>query len=481
MTKMPEENLSIEQSFDLAVQHYQKGNFQEAENLYRKILEANPKHYQSLGYLGLLAKQSKKYDISKKLLEKVIQINPNLAEARNNLGLLYQELGEYQKAINCYQKAVQINPNLAEPHSNLGLLYRELGEYQKAINCYQKAVQINPNFVKARNNLGLSYQELGEYQKAINCYQKAVQINPNLAEPHSNLGLLYRELGEYQKAINCYQKAVQINPNFVKARNNLGLSYQELGEYQKAINCYQKAIHLYNHALVLNPNNLRAYNNREIALHLLNSQAGVTTKTASEDYIKTLFDDYAKRFDHHLTTILDYKVPQFLINSLYTLIGSDLIFDNVIDLGCGTGLSGKEFRPISKRLVGIDLSPKMIEIAEGKRIYDLIENIEVNKYLETKSEKYDLFIATDLLIYVGDPTQLFSNISKTSKAKAIFLFSTESTQDKDYILTNQGRYAHSEEYIHRLAKLNKFTILNVENATIRTGIEGHLFILRYLG
>ena len=413
MTKMPEENLSIEQSFDLAVQHYQKGNFQEAENLYRKILEANPKHYQSLGYLGLLAKQSKKYDISKKLLEKVIQINPNLAEARNNLGLLYQELGEYQKAINCYQKAVQINPNLAEPHSNLGNLY----------------------------------QELGEYQKAINCYQKVVQINPNLAE----------------------------------ARNNLGLSYQELGEYQKAINCYQKAIHLYNHALVLNPNNLRAYNNREIALHLLNSQAGVTTKTASEDYIKTLFDDYAKRFDHHLTTILDYKVPQFLINSLYTLIGSDLIFDNVIDLGCGTGLSGKEFRPISKRLVGIDLSPKMIEIAKGKKIYDLIENIEVNKYLEKKSEKYDLFIATDFLIYLGDPTQLFSNISKTSKAKAIFLFSTESTQDKDYILTNQGRYAHSEEYIHQLAKLNKFTILNVENATIRTGIEGHLFILRYLG
>ena len=113
MTKMPEENLSIEQSFDLAVQHYQKGNFQKAENLYRKILEANPKHYQSLGYLGLLAKQSKKYDISKKLLEKVIQINPNLAEARNNLGLLYQELGEYQKAINCYQKADKINPNKA--------------------------------------------------------------------------------------------------------------------------------------------------------------------------------------------------------------------------------------------------------------------------------------------------------------------------------------------------------------------------------
>ncbi|HIB90987.1 TPA: tetratricopeptide repeat protein, partial [Candidatus Poribacteria bacterium] len=351
----------------------------------------------------------------------------------------------------------------------------------KAINCYQKAIQINPNLAEIHNNLGSLYQELGKTQEAMNCYQKAIQINPNLSEVHNNLGNLYRELGEYQKAINCYQKAIQINPNLAEARNNLGSLYRELGKTQEAMNCYQKAIDLYDHVLALNPNNSGAYSNRETALHLLNSQAGVTTKTASEDYIKTLFDDYAKRFDHHLTTILDYKVPQFLINSLYTLIGSDLIFDNVIDLGCGTGLSGKEFRPISKRLVGIDLSPKMIEIAEGKKIYDLIENIEVNKYLETKSEKYDLFIATDFLIYVGDPTRLFSNISKTSKPKAIFLFSTESTQDKDYVLTNQGRYAHSEEYIHQLAKLNKFTILNVENATIRKGIEGHLFILRYLG
>ena len=372
MTKMPKENLSIEQAFDLAVQHHQNGNFQEAEIFYTRILKTNPNHYQSLGNLGFLATQLKKYDASKKLLETTIQINPYYAEAHNNLGNVYYLQGKHQQAIICYQKALKLNPNVSKFYSNLGNLFQDLGKFGKAIN-------------------------------------------------------------------------------------------------------------LYDQALVLNPDNLRASSNRETALHLLNSQAGVTTKTASEDYIKTLFDDYAKRFDHHLTTILGYKVPQFLINSLYALIGSDLIFDNVIDLGCGTGLSGKEFRPISKRLVGIDLSSKMIEIAEGKKIYDLIENIEVNKYLETKSEKYDLFIATDLLIYVGDPTQLFSNISKTSKSKAIFLFSTESTQDKDYILTNQGRYAHSEEYIRQLVKLNKFTILNVENATIRKGIEGHLFILRYLG
>ena len=305
---------------------------------------------------------------------------------------------------------------------NLAIQHHQRGNFQEAISYYKKAIQINPNLSEAHNNLGYAYQGLGKTQEAINCYQKAIQINPNLSEVHNNLGYAYQELGKTQEAMNCYQKAIQINSDYVEAHNNLGHLYRELGKTQEAMNCYQKAIDLYDHVLALNPNNSGAYSSRETALHFLNSQAGVATKTAPEDYIKTLFDDYAKRFEQHLTIVLDYKVPQVLVNSLYSLLGSNLIFDNVIDLGCGTGLSGKEFRPISKRLVGIDLSPKMIEIAEGKKIYDLTENIEVNKYLETKSEKYDLFIATDLLIYVGDPTQLFSNISKTSKSKQFFCF-----------------------------------------------------------
>ena len=110
MEKLTEENLSIERAFDLAAQHHQKGNFQKAEILYRKILEKNPKHYQSLGNLGLLAMQFKKHDISKGLFIKAIQINPRCADAHNNLGNVLNYLGEDQKAIACYQKAVEYDP-----------------------------------------------------------------------------------------------------------------------------------------------------------------------------------------------------------------------------------------------------------------------------------------------------------------------------------------------------------------------------------
>ena len=369
----------LDEIFSLAAQHHQKGNYKDAENLYKQILEVNPTHYQSLGNLGLLAKQFNKYNISKGLLEKAIQTNPNFANAHYNLGNEYQELGETQQAINCYQQDIQISPN---PH----------------------------------------------------------------ADTYHNLGVLMKQVGETQQAINYYQQAIA----------------------------------LYDHVLISNPNDQRAHTSRQSTLHLLNSQVGVTTKTAPKHYIQSLFDDYAKRFDHHLTETLDYKVPQLLKNRLATQLGSNLTFDMAIDLGCGTGLSGEAFRPICRQLVGIDLSPKMIEKAEKKQVYDSIENGEINKYLERNSEKYDLFIATDLLIYVGDLTRLFSHVSKTSKSKAIFLFSTESVKNIDYILTSEVRYAHSTDYINQLAKLHKFNILRVENTTIRKKVEGQLFILQRL-
>ena len=275
----------LDEMFSLAARHHQKGNYKDAESLYKQILEVNPTHYQSLGNLGLLAKQFNKYNISRRLLEKAIQINPNFTSAHYNLGNIFQELGETQQAIDCYQQAIQITPNHADTYHNLGVLMTQVGKIQQAIGYYQHAID------------------------------------------------------------------------------------------------------LYDQVLLLNPNNRRVHTSRQNTLHLLNSQVGVSTKTTPKDYIQSLFDNYAKRFDYHLTETLDYKVPQLLKNRLTKQMGNKLTFDMAIDLGCGTGLSGEAFRPICRQLVGIDLSPKMIEKAEKKQVYDIVENGEINEYLEHNSEK----------------------------------------------------------------------------------------------
>ena len=85
-------------------------------------------------------------------------------------------------------------------------------------------------------------------------------------------------------------------------------------------------------------------------------------KTAPAQYIRNLFDFYAPKFDKHLVEKLNYRNPKlFLEQVLKVTHRRDL---DVLDLGCGTGLCGLEFRSYARQMVGVDLSPEMVKLAE---------------------------------------------------------------------------------------------------------------------
>ena len=146
-------NLTTKETFNLAVQNHKKNNLDVAENLYKKILEKDSNHFQSICFLGTLSIQIKNFERAKKLLNKAIGIQPNNANVNNNLGIVNNELEDYQKAINYFQKAIKIQPNHANAHNNLGNVFKVLGEHQKAISCYQNAIKINPSNTSIINGL----------------------------------------------------------------------------------------------------------------------------------------------------------------------------------------------------------------------------------------------------------------------------------------------------------------------------------------
>ena len=187
--------MTIEKTFDLAVQNHKKNNFQVAENLYKEVLKINPNHFGSIFLLGTLSIKIKNFDRAIQLLNQAILIQPNHAQSHNNLGVVFVELGEVQKAISCYQKAISIQPNYADAHYNLGNVLDKLNKHQEAIICYEKVIQINPNYVAAHYNQGNALKELGEFKKAISCYQKAINSKHNYAPAYNNMlfTLLYME------------------------------------------------------------------------------------------------------------------------------------------------------------------------------------------------------------------------------------------------------------------------------------------------
>ncbi|RLC23963.1 MAG: hypothetical protein DRH56_07065 [Deltaproteobacteria bacterium] len=170
-----------------------------------------------------------------------------------------------------------------------------------------------------------------------------------------------------------------------------------------------------------------------------------------------------------------------LKSALETVTGREIRFRNAMDLGCGTGLSGAAFRPNCDRLSGIDLSPNMIEAAREKELYDSLEVGDFLTLLREKKDPFDLVIAADVLVYIGDLAPVFQSVRSCLNRDGYLVFSTEKTDREGYVLRDTGRYAHSREYIESLAERSGFSLLACRTANIRKDreawIEGNLFVL----
>lgn len=403
--------------------------------------------------------------------QRALAINPNIAEAHYNLGIIFWKQGRPGEAISSFRSAIAADPNDAYSYYNLANMLQGQGRMDEAIASYQRAIAINPNYAEAHNNLGNLLQEQGRLDEAISSYRSAIAADPNDAYSHYNLGNVLQEHGRADEAMASYRSAIAINPGYMEAYNSLGYMLQQQGKIDEAIDAYQKA-------LEKDPDN-------PIAAHMLAALTGQTTESAPSKYVKTLFDYFSRNFEDQLVEKLDYRSPRLLREALDRLLDKDILFQNAIDLGCGTGLSGIEFRQITKRLSGIDISPKMIEKAREKDIYDHVHVADIIDFLKETQGRYDLFLATDVLVYMGNLNPLFSLVEKHALSGAYFLFLTESADEKDYILRPTGRYAHSLNYIQTLAGEHHFEIAINQPAVIRKhhdgGIMGDHLILRYLG
>ena len=220
----------------------------------------------------------------------------------------------------------------------------------------------------------------------------------------------------------------------------------------------------------------------ETAAHCLAALTGRTTSAAPLSYVRDGFDRYAERFDKHLVEGLGYAAPSLLRRELDAAAPGS-VFARAVDLGCGTGLSGTPFRDACNHLTGIDLSARMLEKAREKGIYDRLCQAEAIAFLNDTVEEFDLVIAADMLIYIGDLKPLFSAVGRRTQPGAVFLCSTESSDiDADYTLNQTGRYAHQRDYVRRLAAAHGFDFCRTNSANLRKErdqwVTGNLFVLK---
>ena len=478
--------MTVQESFETARHLHRSGRFAEAEALCREILIAKPHHADALHLLGVIAGQNGRHEEAVALFRDAVALRPDHPEAQKNLGVALKAIGRDDEAIAAYRQAIALDPDYTEAHKNLGNLLLGKGQIDQAIAAYRDAITRMPTFAEAWSNLGAALRHAGRLDEAAAACREAINSKPDYAEAHSNLGNALFDQGKLDEAIASYRTALRLSPRFAAACNNLGIALIATGQPAEAIAAYQTAIRLrpdyadafanLGHALKEQGRTAEAIAAYRQATslkpdspdwqHVLAALAGDSSPTTTPaSYLRKLFDPYAPEFDAHLTGHLQYRVPEQLLDAVLT-IASGRKFD-VLDLGCGTGLCGAQFRLIATRLVGVDLSPAMIEKAASREIYDELVTTEISDAMRARRDSFDLILAGDLFIYVGGLGDTFHSAARLLREGGLLAFSLERHDGAGFVLNSKVRFAHSLAYIRELSRTHGFSELLVREIVVR--------------
>ena len=235
-------SISIAAVLRQAFTFHQSGRLQEALELYRQVLAAQPNDVDALNFGGVAAFQSGDAEQGVKLLQTAVTLKPDYVDAHNNLGNVLKALGELDGAEAAYRRALEIKPDYVDAHFNLGILLELVGKLDEAVAAYRQSVEIKPNFSEAHFSLGNVLKPLGRLGEAVDAYGRALELKPDHADAHNNLGSALYELGKFDEAVAAYRGALGIKPDHADAHYNLGVALQELGKLDDAIAAYHSAL-----------------------------------------------------------------------------------------------------------------------------------------------------------------------------------------------------------------------------------------------
>ncbi|MYM39025.1 tetratricopeptide repeat protein [Duganella qianjiadongensis] len=470
-----------------ALAYHQQGQLREAQAYYRQVLALQPQQFDALHLLGVIARQQGDAAQAIELITQALALDPQQAKAHCNLGVALMDQGRPAEALASYERALALQADYAMAWSNRGNALRRLGQTEAALASYQQALQHQPRYVEAHSNRAIALQDLGRYMEALASAEAALNLNDRHADAWLARGHALHCLRWLAEAVESFDRALYLRPGWAEAYAAQGAALHRLGELAAALDSYDRA-------LSINPgqpqwhtargNTLRAMQRHDeaaqayrsaldcgeqaetVAFALASVGAGAAPASLPADYVRNLFDQYANHFDEHLLKVLDYQTPAHLARLLAQHLPPDAAL-NILDLGCGTGLCAPALRPLARSLHGVDLSPQMLEKAAQRQLYDGLHCADLLAYMAGQSAAWDLAIAADVFVYIGDLAPVFAAISQALRTAGYFCFSVEAASSGDYRLQASNRYAHSLDYLTRLASASGLQLLASEQLTAR--------------
>ncbi len=418
------ESSPIDKTFVLAQFIHRLGRLEEAERIYRSILEDEPAHADTLHFLGLLMHNRGADSEAIALIERSRALVPDQPDWMNNHALVLASAGRLADAIALYRRAVAVSRDDPNTFSNLGIALRAIGDTKGAEEAYRHALAINPDHGAAHNNLANLLVSSKRIKEGIEHAYRAVKLTQRDGAPLALIADAFLQLGERDKALSVLKEWLAEDPD--------------------------------------NP----------LAQHKLAAFGGSKApEWASEGYIRNVFDSFADSFEGKLAN-LQYRAPQLVLAAVAAAVGEPRGDLACLDAGCGTGLCAPLIAPFARSIDGVDLSERMLARARARNLYRRLDQAELTAHLELFDGAYDLIISADTLCYFGSLEAVSKAAMRALRPAGLFIFTVEmadrADQTESYRLNPNGRYTHRESYVRACLEASGFAAITFREAQLRT-------------
>lgn len=294
-----------------------------------------------------------------------------------------------------------------------------------------------------------------------------------IADRRAGYAKMLAESGDHAAAADLMDQALDIVPGWAAGWDMRGSYAEKSGDVAGAISAWR-------HVEALDDAGVFG-----AGLKLAAHGAGRAADGTAVSYVEALFDQYAPQFEQSLVERLGYRVPQMLddlVNQEMAKLGIGG-FARALDLGCGTGLMGRQLRAKVAFLEGLDVSAAMIAETARKGIYDRLHKAELVAALATRHSDADLVTAADVFIYCGALPPVLAALVPALQPGGLLAFSLEAHDGPEPLFLRPSlRYAHGIEATREALVVAGLEILRFETATLRQDrgapISGMLIVAR---
>jgi tetratricopeptide (TPR) repeat protein len=234
---------------------HQAGRTAEAEAVYRRVLEADPRNADAWHLFGVLAHQTGHHDVALSLLRQAIGLGSEVAERHFTLGNVFSGLGRNDEAASAFRAALERDQRHVGAWNTLAHVLRLLGQSGPSVDAAARAAALAPDLAALRVNAAIAAVHAGDHDAAIGQARAAVALAPEELDAYTYLGDSTVQLGRFDQARRMFERSHRLAPDRAEPINNLGHTLRELGDLAGAEACFERALRL-------KPDYPDAFNNR---------------------------------------------------------------------------------------------------------------------------------------------------------------------------------------------------------------------------